>query len=534
VTLDFARRHVTSKVQMDFVEEVRRDVLDKMLNLDIAYFTETKSGDIAYLQNTLIGRFSRLLSTAEDLLSGFLNLLVVGFLLIRMSWQLTALLAMMTLGMFFLLRGTRRRLQELGTELTAQSSVAASTFLEILYGIRLVKLVAEEGRVRDKYLRTTRELVNKQLQVYDHQSLGSAVTQLGASLILALSAIGFSVLSGLNMIENVDFMAGYYIIATRVVWIIVTMLQQWLGVGSMYAQYMRVAEFMLDDSFLETQASTGPENPLPLQRVQHGLSVEGVSFSYDGHDRVLDNVSLVFPKGAITALVGLSGSGKSTLLELLARFRYPVAGRVCVDGMDVLAYDLSSFRSKVGYVTQDTIVFNDTILENIRYLRPEGTRTEVEEAARRAMAHEFVLEAADGYRTPVGERGMQISGGQRQRIALARIFLQDPDILLLDEATSSVDLYTEARIFEELMKLKPDKVIVIAAHRLSAITRFDNIVVIHNGKVIEQGTHEELMAQQGLYFSLYKLQEYAPEAVLDFRGSSLGLLGGRHADTAAV
>ena len=141
---------------------------------------------------------------------------------------------------------------------------------------------------------------------------------------------------------------------------------------------------------------------------------------------------------------------------------------------------------------------------------------EVGEAARRAMAHDFIVEAADGYHTLVGERGMKISGGQRQRLALARVFLQDPDIFLLDEATSSVDLYTEARIFEELMKLKRDKVIVVAAHRLSAITRFDNIAVTHNGRVLEQGAHEELMARQGLYFNLYRLQEYAPEASIAF------------------
>ena len=227
---------------------------------------------------------------------------------------------------------------------------------------------------------------------------------------------------------------------------------------------------------------------------------------------MLDDVSLTFPRGSITAIVGASGSGKTTLVELLAGYRPVQEGRVLVDGEDLSRFDAESYREQIGYVTQDTIMFHDTLRQNLKFLKPEASDAEVERALRLAAADEFV--GARGLDSMLGEHGLKVSGGQRQRIALARVFLQDPTFLLLDEATSGLDLYTESQVFSNLLELRRDKIVLVVAHRLSAITRFDRIVVMHQGRVVEQGSHQELLAARGLYFHLYGLQEYSPEASL--------------------
>jgi len=200
-------------------------------------------------------------------------------------------------------------------------------------------------------------------------------------------------------------------------------------------------------------------------------------------------------------------------LELLAGIRNPDSGQILVDDKDLANYDMASYRPLIGYVNQEAIIFHDSLLENLRYLNPSASLDEVKQAVKMAAAEEFVSETENGYETILGERGAKISGGQRQRIVIARVFLQNPSVLLLDEATSSLDLYTEALIYENLLKVKKDKIIVVAAHRLSAITQFDNIVVFQDGLIAEQGNHADLMAARKLYYHLYKLQEYSPESV---------------------
>jgi subfamily B ATP-binding cassette protein MsbA len=211
--------------------------------------------------------------------------------------------------------------------------------------------------------------------------------------------------------------------------------------------------------------------------------------------------------------VGPSGSGKTTLLEVLAGFRRPDSGRILVDGNDLRLCDVESYRAQLGYVTQETVLFHDTLRSNITFLRPEAKPEEIDRALSLAEAREFVTE--HGLEAVGGERGAKISGGQRQRIALARALLQDPPVLLLDEATNALDLATEARVFDNLLDARRDKIIVVAAHRLSALTRFDSIVVLHRGRVIEQGSHAQLLAARGFYYHLFGLQEFSPEMKLD-------------------
>jgi ATP-binding cassette subfamily B protein len=270
---------------------------------------------------------------------------------------------------------------------------------------------------------------------------------------------------------------------------------------------------------LETEDSS-PDMAV-LQRVQQGIELRGVSFRYGCREQVLDNVNLQIPAGATVAIVGESGCGKSTLLKLLMRFRDPSAGRVLFDGVDVRDLDLNSLRRRIGFVSQEPFVVNATIRDNIALGRPAASLNEVVEAARIAGLSEFIDSLPDRYGTIVGERGVNLSGGQRQRLAIARALLHQPDILLFDEATSHLDTATEHAIQQTLRTAFADKTVVLIAHRLSTIREADFICVMHNGQIVEQGSHQELIASNGRYAALWRAQAHEN----DIPGNALAVSG---------
>jgi len=225
---------------------------------------------------------------------------------------------------------------------------------------------------------------------------------------------------------------------------------------------------------------------------------------------VLHGVDLEIPRGKVVALVGPSGGGKSTLADLLPRFHEPDGGRITMDGRDVQDFGLTAWRAKMGIVTQDVILFNDTIRGNIAYGRPGASQEEIEQAARAARAHDFILRAPEGYDTVIGERGLQISGGERQRLAIARAILRDPEILIFDEATSALDTESERLVQEAIERLMAGRTTLVIAHRLSTIQGADRIVVVQDGRVVEQGRHADLLERGGLYRQLHEMQ-FSPE-----------------------
>jgi subfamily B ATP-binding cassette protein MsbA len=253
---------------------------------------------------------------------------------------------------------------------------------------------------------------------------------------------------------------------------------------------------------------TGGAEPGPLRE---SIRYEGIGFSYDAGKPVLTDIDLTLPRGKVVALVGPSGGGKSTLADLLPRFYEPGDGVITMDGRDVGDFSLRAWRAKMGIVTQDILLFNDTIRANIAYGRPEATQVEIEAAAKAARAHDFILGAPKGYDTVIGERGLQLSGGERQRLAIARAILRDPEILIFDEATSALDTESERLVQEAIRRLMANRTTLVIAHRLSTIQGADQIVVIDRGRVVERGRHAELLAQGGVYRQLHEMQ-FASEA----------------------
>jgi subfamily B ATP-binding cassette protein MsbA len=246
---------------------------------------------------------------------------------------------------------------------------------------------------------------------------------------------------------------------------------------------------------------------IELQPLKNAIELREVSFGYGNEARaVLRNVNLSIPKGTMVALVGESGGGKSTLTKLLPRFHDPKEGALLWDGTDLRDAKIDSLRSQIALVTQETVLFNDTVRYNITYGRPDATDEELEEAARVAFAHDFIMELPSGYDTVIGERGIFLSGGQRQRIAIARAVLTDAPVLILDEATSALDAESERLVQKALTNLIQNRTTVVIAHRLSTIRRADHIIVMEKGRIVETGRHQELLTQGGLYRRLYELQ----------------------------
>ena len=251
------------------------------------------------------------------------------------------------------------------------------------------------------------------------------------------------------------------------------------------------------------------ENPVKIDGFRNNIVFSNVSFSYNDDRVILDSINLEIPRGQTIALVGPSGGGKSTLIDLIPRFIEPQNGSVLFDGIDIRNISIGSLRSQMGVVNQESILFNDTIYNNIAFGKPDATLGQVEEAAKVANAHEFILKTEDGYQTNIGDRGMKLSGGQKQRLNIARAVLSNPSILLLDEATSALDTESEKLVQDSLNKLLQNRTSLVIAHRLSTIQNADKIIVLDGGRIVEEGTHNELTRKNGLYKRLVDMQAFS-------------------------
>ena len=497
----FALSQILGVTAQRAITEMRKTVQAHVARLPVNYFDSTKSGVLISRIMTDAEGIRNLVGTGLVQLTGGIMTSVFSLgLLLYVNWSLT----IYTIGVLLIFGGAMafafRRLRPLFRERGKINAEVTGRLGESLSGVRIVKAYTSERKENLVFARGAHRLLRNVAKAVTGVSGVSAFSSMIMGAVGALMIVigGSSVLAG----EMTDGDLIMYVLLTG--WMI-TPLVQMASIGTQiteaFAGLDRIREIREMATELDDDAEKAPLGPA------HGhIAFEDVRFSYEEEVPVLKGVTLDAPPGSTTALVGSSGSGKSTLASLVLSFNQPDSGRIFVDGRDLAGIRLADYRRQVGVVLQDNFLFDDTVEYNIRYGRSGATRDEVVAAAQLANCHEFITAFPKGYDTIIGERGVKVSGGQRQRLAIARAILADPRILILDEATSSLDSESEAQIQEGLRTLRTGRTTFVIAHRLSTIRSADQILVIEDGRVVERGTHSELIGLNGRYKELHDRQ----------------------------
>lgn len=507
--LVFFLRSLTSLIEnynLNFIGEslvvdLRRQVYRHLQMLSLGFFASRRVGE-------LVSRLSSDVTAMRTVLTNNVNVLLqqtfimIGAIavMLALNWRLTLFILVLTPVMVGVAAGFGILLRRTSTQIQDELAGATVVTEEVLQNIREVKSFAREPYEIERYEGALGRAFRAAVRLLRIRSVfGPFIAFLGfGALSLILWFGGREVLDG-------------RITGGQLIGFLIYGLTVAGALGSLVGLYASVQEALGATKRIFQILDTTPDlvdapDATTLPRVEGRITFEDVTFSYDGRQEVLHQINLDIAPGEILALVGPSGAGKSTIFNLIPRFYDPTAGSVSVDGIDLRTVTQASLRQQIGIVPQETLLFGGTIRENIRYGRLDASEEEITEAAKAANAHDFIMELPDQYETIVGERGIRLSGGQRQRVAIARAILKDPRILLLDEATSSLDSESEHLVQEALARLMQKRTTVIIAHRLSTIKVAHRIAVLDRGKLIEIGSHDELMAQGGLYAKLYTMQ----------------------------
>ncbi|MBD2230144.1 ABC transporter ATP-binding protein [Phormidium tenue] len=482
--------------------DLRRDGLDLLLRVDIDYHNTMRTGDIIQRLNDQIGRAVTSINAVINLLRASLNILFFGVVLLSISGSLTLAAVVLMAGVLLLNRYVIARAREYGKTLAEASKDYSVRTLEMLNGMRLVKATANEAAE----FAQVEALIERREQAALRSQMNAAIIGPLNEILSILALVAIILISqfwlGSGSAASATLLLTFLFVLSRVVQFVGQLNSARSQLANSAASVDLVYDFLrCDNKPFMAQGSR------PLTTLSQGITFEGIAFKYPtAKDWSLHEITLSLPKGTTLALVGASGAGKSTLADLLPRFYDPVAGRIAIDGVDLREFDLGSLRRAMGIVSQDTFLFNATVRDNIAYAQPAATDAEVVQAAQRANAYEFISQLPQGFDTVVGDRGVMLSGGQRQRIAIARALLQNPPILILDEATSALDTVSEQLVQAALEDLSRDRTTLVIAHRLSTIRKAHQIAVLDQGRVVELGTHEELLQHQGRYTYLYTVQ----------------------------
>ncbi|MCR5570729.1 MAG: ABC transporter ATP-binding protein/permease [Bacteroidales bacterium] len=502
----FGAAAVMVPIRTGVVRDLRMKIYDKILALPLGFFSQEKKGDI-------IARMSGDVQEVENSITGSLDMLIKNPILIAgyfaalvwISWEMTLFVLVFAPLMLWVMGKIGRKLKAQSLEAQALWSDTMSQVEETLGGLRVVKAFLAEKLMSGRFGRITEAMRRKNTRVAVRQASAHPVSEcLGTILIAVVLWFGGMLILGDNAPIDAPTFIFFLVILYSVIQPIKDLSKAAYNIPKGMASMERI------DRILDAgNPLTEPEHPLPLDRFEDAIRFCGVSFCYEaGGKQVLRDIDLEIGKGKTVAIVGASGAGKTTLVDLIPRFYDVSAGAVTIDGKDIREVAVSDLRSLMGNVNQDPILFNDTILNNIAFGSAGATRAQVEEAAKIANAHEFILEKEEGYDTNVGDRGVKLSGGQRQRISIARAILKNPPILILDEATAALDTESERLVQEALDRLMSSRTTIAIAHRLSTIRNADEIVVLDEGRIVERGRHEELLALGGHYRKLYDMQAF--------------------------
>lgn len=489
---------------------MRADLFAQYERFSFSYYDRVKTGDMmSRIVNDLFDIAEAAHHGPENIIISAIE--IVGMLIIMMliNWQLALALTLVTVLVVLYLLGMNRRLRATFHDNRVKISGINSQLEDSLQGMRVIKSFTAEQTEHAKFERTNNAYLASKTRTYRAMGTFTAASSTMSGMLYTVVIVlgGWLVASDLMDVSDLAIFALYISILSSPIETLINFTEMFQKATAGFRRFCEI---------LDTKPGIADKPGAPeLGHVRGDIDFDNVSFSYDGEHDVLKNVTLHIPAGKTFALVGPSGSGKTTLCSLLPRFYDVRQGGVRIDGTDVRNVTQESLRRSIGLVQQDVYLFDGSIGENIAYGSPDATLDEIIQAAKLANIHDFVAGLPAGYDTVVGERGALLSGGQKQRISIARIFLKDPDIIILDEATSALDNESERAVQESLARLSQDRTTLIIAHRLSTIKNAQTIVAMDQGRVAQVGTHEELLAQDGIYARYYRMQFEGTSAAAD-------------------
>lgn len=499
----FGSSAVMVPIRTGIVKDLRTQIYGKILSLPIGFFSQERKGDImARMSGDVQEVETSITSALEMLIKNPILIIVYMFVLFRMSWQLTLFTIIFAPIVIAGLSAIGRKLKAESKEAQKYWSDTMSQVDETLGGLRVIKAFLAERKMNSRFEEVTDQMRRKNNRVAIRQASAHPVSEFMASTMIAVVMWfgGNLILGEKSVIDAPSFMA-YIAILYSVIQPIKDLAKAAYGIPKGLASMDRINAVLNADNPIREK-----DNAKEIKEFKEGISLRSVSFAYENGRKILDDINLDIPKGRTIAIVGASGAGKTTLVDLIPRFYDICSGSICIDGTDIRDLSLSSLRSLMGNVNQEPILFNDTIFNNIAFGVEGATRQQVEDAARIANAHDFIMEKEGGYDSNIGDRGVKLSGGQRQRISIARAILKNPPILILDEATAALDTESERSVQEALDRLMESRTTIAIAHRLSTIKEADEIIVMDEGRIVERGRHEDLLKLDGYYRKLNDMQ----------------------------
>lgn len=490
--------------QVKLAYRVRLRVFEQLQSLSLTYYNNVRSGNLMNSLTTEIASLMQALNIVSVfIIKGFTLLVLMGSLFM-LSWQLTIISALLFVLLAVGLSTLLRQVREASFAITKANSHFASVSLEFINGIRTVNIFAAKDYERQRFYRASAEVLEASNRTRAIQALIEPVSEGGGTvMLLSILIVGFAILIPQGLLESASFFTFLFVLL-RIIPIIRTLNGVRANFSKCSGPISNIRELLRTDD--KPYLTNGR---IQFTKLRQGIELVNLDFGYQPDKLVLHDVSLNIVRGETVALVGSSGAGKSTLADLITRFYDPTRGKITIDGIELCQFDLDSLRRKIAVVSQDTFIFNCSVRENIAYGLIDVSDDRIEEASRRANAWKFIKKLPQGLDTQLGDRGVLLSGGQRQRLAIARALLRNPEILILDEATSALDSISERLIQQSLEQLSAGRTVIAIAHRLSTIMRADKVVVLEQGRIVEQGTYQELLQQRGQLWKYHQMQHDA-------------------------
>ncbi|HXH86912.1 MAG TPA: lipid A export permease/ATP-binding protein MsbA [Nitrospira sp.] len=498
----YGQTYLITYVGNHVIADIRQSLFRQFMRLPVPFHDANTSGRlVSRITNDVTVMANAVSGVLKDIFQHGLTFLAMMGVIFYQNWRLALLsIVVMPFAAYTLVR-VGHRMRRLATSGQERMGDMASTLQETLTGIRTVKAYGKEEDETTKFQVNNQAFLKTMLKSNQVFSMGSSHME-----VIGVVGVAAIIWYGGALVIHGEMTPGAFFSFLTAMFMAYSPVRRLSGANNSIQQALAAAERVFDVLDLKTEREQDRGTAV-LSGISQGIEFRGVSLRYEGHQiPAINGIDLSIRSGEVVALVGSSGSGKTTLVSLLPRFYEPTAGEVLIDGIPLPSYTLQSLRAQIGIVSQDVVLFDDTIYRNIAFGRPGATADEVKEAARLAYAKDFIDRLPHGYDTVIGERGVKLSGGERQRIAIARAILRDAPLLILDEATSALDTESERIVQQALSNLMKGRTTVVIAHRLSTIQRADRIVVLHRGAIAEIGTHEDLLFRGGHYQRLHAMQ----------------------------